>query len=104
VVELEGKNPKVSSSAKPIADVVSKLLAGKSHQRLGCQKEGARAIKNHRFFSETIADWSALRDKRIPAPYLPAIAGRLDTSHFDEFEADKSWTKYTGSNDWCKGF
>lgn len=103
VHELEGKSVKVSS-AKPIADMISKLLAGKSHQRLGCQKEGAGAIKKHKFFNEAISDWSALRNKQIAPPYLPQIKGPLDTSHFDEFEADSTWAKYTGPTEWCKGF
>jgi hypothetical protein len=34
-------------------------------------------------------DWEALRERRLPAPWVPPIKSARDTSYFDEIEEEE---------------
>ena len=48
----------------------SKLLKKQEPERLGCGKEGMKAIKDHPFFNEV--QWSLYLMGKVPAPLLPS--------------------------------
>ncbi|GMH33287.1 hypothetical protein BSKO_01121 [Bryopsis sp. KO-2023] len=66
------------------ADLIYKLLQVNPERRLGSGRNGADDIKHHRWFSRM--DWTALREKRLPAPKRPRVKNPLDTSNFDVFD------------------
>jgi serine/threonine protein kinase len=79
-------------------DLVRKLLCRDSHQRLGCLKRGAQDIKDHPWFKDM--DWAALLEKRLKAPWVPAVTSAVDTSNFDPYDEDEEVDRYVddGSN------
>jgi hypothetical protein len=50
--------------------------------RLGSGERDAQEIKEHPFFHDV--NWAALATGKLPPPWVPTIAGSLDTSQFDE--------------------
>jgi serine/threonine protein kinase len=93
-----------SQSSNLVEDLIRKLLNKSPLQRLGNLKDGAKDVKQHLFFKTDIDDWEELRQRRIPAPFIPVLRSEEDTSRFDQFDADLNWPPYKGSQDWCEGF
>lgn len=62
-------------------DILKKLLTRDPTRRLGCGPGDALELKNHPYFKAI--DWTALREGRIPAPWVPLVTGSMDTSQFD---------------------
>ena len=62
-------------------DLLGKLLIRDPKQRLGSGDRDALELKEHPFFAEI--DWDGLLKGAVPAPWLPAVVGSLDTSQFD---------------------
>jgi serine/threonine protein kinase len=61
---------RIPSKVDPAAvNIISGLLQGKPHQRLGVVQGGASKIKSHPFF-ESI-DWTALNNRTMTPPYVP---------------------------------
>ena len=50
--------------------------------------QGARSAKLHPWFARGMPDWEALRERRLPAPWVPPIKSARDTSYFDEIEEE----------------
>ena len=69
-----------------------RLLTKDVTKRLGCLFGGAGDIRAHRFF-RTVS-FEDLRAKALPAPWLPTLASKLDTSHFDEYAEDDAVEPY----------
>jgi serine/threonine protein kinase/CRP-like cAMP-binding protein len=95
-----------NANSSPFAltkDLVQKLLIQRPEHRLGNMRGGIQDIKKHPYFAKDIVDWSLLRERKIPAPYVPELENELDTSKFDEFEPGKV-LPYKGNQDWCKDF
>lgn len=65
-----------------VKDLISKLLVKDPRKRLGGGEHDALELKKHPFFRSL--DWVALSEKRVPAPFVPRIAGELDVSNFSE--------------------
>ena len=77
--ELKFSNKvKISDDAK---DLITKLLNKKQSLRLG-KNEGFKEIREHAFFKGV--DFDAILNKKIPAPFVPQIGGKLDIHNFDE--------------------
>jgi serine/threonine protein kinase len=61
-------------------DFVQKLLDKDPERRLGSGKDGPDEVMAHPFFSEV--EWNDLYHKRVPAPFIPVVANRIDVSNF----------------------
>ena len=72
------KRVPVSDNAK---DLIKKLLIKKQDKRLGVNK-GFEEIKSQPFFQGF--DFEALINKKIEAPFIPVLKGKLDVGNFDE--------------------
>lgn len=69
--------PKFLSST--IKDLIRKLLNPDPHLRLGA-KDNGRSILSHRWFKGV--DWQQVRDRKIPAPWIPILKSDDDVSNF----------------------
>lgn len=65
-----------------VSDLIARLLVKDPRRRLGGGEGDALELKKHPFFRSL--DWAALAEKRLPAPFVPRIAGELDVSNFSE--------------------
>lgn len=61
--------------------LLSGLLTRDPRKRLGCGEGDADEVKRHPFFR--FIDWDALLQGRLRVPWVPTVAGSLDTSQFD---------------------
>ncbi|KAG7372334.1 serine/threonine protein kinase [Nitzschia inconspicua] len=77
-------------------DLISKLLVRPVSARLGAQKNGSRAIRNHEFFLSNGIDSRSILKKEIQAPWIPEVKDPLDSHHFQDFSAIEK-EKATGS-------
>lgn len=50
--------------------------------RLGSGELDAQEIKEHPFFCDV--NWAELSTGKVPPPWVPSMAGSLDTSQFDQ--------------------
>merc|ERR1712070_1156987 len=67
-----------------VKDLILKLLAPNPALRLGCLRNGAQDVKDHKWFDGI--DWDALVGKKLPAPWKPTIKDDKDLSRFtDEY-------------------
>ena len=84
---------------KGARDFVSRLLASKPTQRLGCLKGGSNDVFEHPWL-KGLVDMEALLKRALPAPVVPRIKSPTDTSNFaaceeaDKTDADEHWIKY----------
>lgn len=60
--------------------IIRHLLESDLSKRYGNLKNGAKDVKNHRFFE--VIKWISLVNKSIAAPYVPTIKSANDTSNF----------------------
>jgi len=79
---------------KNAKELIARLLVAVPAQRLGSLKRGHRDISQSLFFSKT--DWAKMLKRQEPAPYVPTIKSRTDTSNFDDYEDDDAgdWHRY----------
>jgi serine/threonine protein kinase len=61
--------------------ILQKLLTREPELRLGSGPTDAQEIMSHAFFRGV--DWDDVYHKRVPAPFMPTIKNRADTSNFD---------------------
>ncbi len=61
--------------------ILQKLLTREPELRLGSGPTDAQEIMSHAFFRNI--NWDDIYHKRIPAPFLPTVKNRADTSNFD---------------------
>jgi protein kinase X len=69
-------------------DLVRKFLTADRTRRIGCMREGAEDIKQHKWFRTV--DWAKCFNRKLKPPYVPGFKSPDDTSNFD---------KYPDSND-----
>lgn len=62
-------------------DLLCRLLVRDPKARLGSGEQDANEVKAHSFFREI--DWAQLATGKMPSPWIPTVAGSLDTSQFD---------------------
>jgi serine/threonine protein kinase len=66
-------------------DFIQNLLSKDPETRLGSGASGAEKVMAHAFFDEI--NWDDFFHKRVPAPFIPTVANRVDCSNFDsEFD------------------
>lgn len=63
-------------------DLLSHLLVRDPKARLGSGEADANEVKAHPFFAGI--DWAELATGKMPSPWVPTVAGSLDTSQFDQ--------------------
>lgn len=61
--------------------ILQKLLTRQPALRLGSGPTDAQEVMSHAFFQDV--NWEDVYHKRIPAPFLPKVNNREDTSNFD---------------------
>ena len=61
--------------------ILQKLLTREPELRLGSGPTDAQEIMSHAFFRNI--NWEDVYHKRVPAPFIPTVKGRADTSNFD---------------------
>lgn len=61
--------------------ILQKLLTREPELRLGSGPTDAQEIMSHAFFRNI--NWEDIYHKRVPAPFIPTIKSRADTSNFD---------------------
>nr|XP_055132495.1 serine/threonine-protein kinase N2-like [Symphalangus syndactylus] len=82
IVNDEVRYPR--SLSTEATSIMRRLLRRNPELRLGASEKDAEDVKKHPFFR--LIDWRALMDKKVKPPFIPAIKGREDVSHFsDEF-------------------
>nr|XP_055129898.1 serine/threonine-protein kinase N2-like [Symphalangus syndactylus]XP_055129900.1 serine/threonine-protein kinase N2-like [Symphalangus syndactylus] len=82
IVNDEVRYPR--SLSTEATSIMRRLLRRNPELRLGASEKDAADVKKHPFFQ--LIDWRALMDKKVKPPFIPAIKGREDVSHFsDEF-------------------
>ncbi len=85
-------------------DIVVKLLHPTLSLRLGLLHGGATDIMNHAWFRNSGFDWDAHSSQQMPAPFVPPIQGKLDTSMFDPYPEDDNVETFRGKNDPFESF
>lgn len=83
-------------------NLIKKLCRDNLIERLGYQKGGISDIMKHKWFDGF--NWPGLRNRTLPAPYVPNIASPIDTSNFDSYSPDTSDAPVDTSGDWDKEF
>lgn len=74
--------PREIELSRPDAcDFVRKLLVGDPTKRIGVGINGANEIRTHPWFKDF--DWSEMIKCELPAPSVPEIQGKYDTSCFE---------------------
>lgn len=71
----------VDSKAK---DLIKGLLQLDQTKRLGSSTQGAREIKEHRYFEGV--DWEVVLAKQVPAPIPVRLRQEGDTHYFDKYQ------------------
>ncbi|EFA04087.1 cGMP-dependent protein kinase, isozyme 1-like Protein [Tribolium castaneum] len=73
----------VSSKAR---NIIEKLCRAIPSERLGCQRNGVKDIKSHRWFLGF--DWVKLNEGKLTAPFKPKLKSSTDTRYFEQFKKD----------------
>ena len=94
---IEGKYSFPNHFSKYACDLIKRLLNPKPPRRLGVIKGGAKMVKKHKWFKNI--DWEALKEKTLPAPFLPKISGPEDLSNFDTDGIEDSIIPFSGDNE-----
>ena len=81
ITNAELRFPKRVQLSEEAKDLIKNLLIKKQDKRLGAKK-GFEEIKSHPFFKGF--DFDALLNKKLDAPFIPKLSGKLDVHNFDE--------------------
>jgi protein kinase X len=83
--------------------LVKKLLSREVQTRLGNLRGGCDDIKQHKWFQSI--DFDQLLQKKLKAPWVPAVKSATDTSNFDPYGGDDHVDNgYIDRGDWDKDF
>ncbi|XP_076346468.1 cAMP-dependent protein kinase catalytic subunit 1-like isoform X4 [Tachypleus tridentatus] len=83
---VSGKVRYPSHFTSDLKDLLRSLLQVDLTKRYGNLKNGVNDIKNQKWFAS--ADWIAIYQKKVEAPFLPKCKGPGDTSNFDDYEEE----------------
>lgn len=56
------------------------------NSRLGCSKKGIAELRKQAFYSRT--DFELIKQKKLPAPHIPSLAGAFDVKQFADTVSD----------------
>merc|ERR1712232_437811 len=73
---------------KDAKSLVKKLLVADLGQRYWNLKNKADDVKQHKWFKSI--KWDDLLQKKIIAPFKPAVKGESDTSNFEDYPEDEN--------------
>jgi len=88
---------------KNAQQIIKKLCRSLPNERLGCQKNGAQDIRNHRWFTSNSFNWEKLRSRKIKPSFIPKLDGSTDTKYFDSFGEDNEIPPDVQDSQW-EGF
>ena len=83
-------------------NLIKKLCRDNLSERLGYQRGGIEDIMKHKWFDGF--NWFGLRNRTLPAPYVPKISSPVDASNFDSYSPDTSEVPIHITGDWDKEF
>ncbi|XP_037086824.1 cAMP-dependent protein kinase catalytic subunit beta-like isoform X3 [Pollicipes pollicipes] len=83
---VSGKVRYPSHFSSDLKDLLRNLLQVDLTKRYGNLKNGVNDIKGHKWFTTT--DWIAVYQKKVTAPFCPALRAADDTSNFNSYEED----------------
>jgi len=66
-------------------ELIKAFLRSKPVRRLGVQKNGERAIRQHAWFQNAAFDWDALNNFKMKPPIIPKVKDPRDISNFEKF-------------------
>lgn len=69
-----------------VVELIKGLLTTDTSKRLGCLRNGAEDVKQHKWFAGF--DWDGLFHHRLPAPIIPHVESEDDVKNFDEYDDD----------------
>jgi len=83
--------------------ILQKLLTREPEMRLGSGPTDAQEIMSHAFFRNV--NWEEIYRKAVPAPFIPVVKGRADTSNFDsEFTSVTPVLTPVQSGEFCRHY
>ena len=81
--ELPADAPRLDKQSERHArGLIESLVQRQPEARLTCSAREQTGLMRHAFFAAT--DWVALQQRKLPAPYVPAIGDALDTRLFEQ--------------------
>ena len=81
---LKGKVKFPRDFDKKAKSLVKHLLVADTTKRYGCMKDGAKDIKDHKWFSEDFS-WDEIFAKTVKPTYVPVIKDPGDTNNFSSY-------------------
>ena len=83
---VAGKVRYPSHFSSELKDLLKHIITSDTSKRYGNLKGGAFDFKNHKWFQP--ANFYAIYNKLIPAPYVPKVKDKGDLSNFDDYEEE----------------
>ena len=91
--------------SKPVQDLITRLCVKNPNQRLGTIKDGADAIRNHKYFTGQAFSWKDLQSQKIKAPYIPTLKSDDDLANFKiSLKPDPSKPAPVDNPVWARAF
>ncbi|XP_042203767.1 cAMP-dependent protein kinase catalytic subunit 1-like isoform X2 [Homarus americanus] len=85
-----------------LKDLLRNLLQVDLTKRYGNLKNAVNDIKNHKWFSST--DWIAVYQRKTPAPLVPKLKSRGDTTQFPQYEESRTTFRTTAEDMFYREF
>lgn len=83
---VSGKVRYPSHMSSDLKDLLRNLLQVDITNRFGNMKNGIQDVKSHRWFQDP--DWTAIYEKKVPAPFVPTCSGPGDPGNYDDYEEE----------------
>ena len=88
-------------------NIIRGLLTKDADMRLGCDEDGISEVKTHPLYAGF--NWEEFYSMHMKAPWTPTLSGPdgvvETTEEYDTYETYmRNVQRYSGSQDWCKGW
>jgi len=83
-------------------DIIRRLLHPAYSKRLGCMRQGAIDVKEHRYFE--VIDMGELTRMRVKPPFTPTVKNNMDTSNFQHYDEPPEEVYRDDGTGWDKDF
>jgi len=80
---IEGYFEFPSNLESKAKDLIKHLLKVDPNERLGNGKNGSANVRKHKWFRGV--DWDLVKNREIPPPWVPSMAGEDDTQYYDDY-------------------